>query len=66
MHVVAQQTRHIYTMLDQYWPNVVDGGPISMKHWVGVSGSLGEPPHEHYQGDPPLVTDISATNITLK
>ena len=28
-------------MLDQYWANVVDGGPILVRYWIDVSCSLG-------------------------
>ena len=33
----TQHTRHIYPMFDQWWANVVDGGPALVKHWVHVS-----------------------------
>ena len=39
---LSQQPRHIYTMFDQCWANVVDGGPILVKHWVDASCLLGE------------------------
>ena len=31
---LAQETKHVATMLHQRWTNVADGGPILMKHWV--------------------------------
>ena len=37
MTLYTQQTRHIYLIFDQFWANVVDGGPILVKHWVEVS-----------------------------
>ena len=37
----SQQTRHNYPMFDQCWPNVVDGGPTLVEHWVDVSCLLG-------------------------
>ena len=37
----SQQTRHIGPMLDQYWADVVDGGPTLGKQWVYVSCLLG-------------------------
>ena len=37
-----KQTRHIDSMLDQCWPNVLDGGPTLAQHWIDVSCLLGQ------------------------
>ena len=34
---LSRQIRHIYSMFDQWWASVVDGGPTLVKHWVDVS-----------------------------
>ena len=41
-HTIPANTTHLseYPMFDQWWANVIDGGPTLVKHWVDVSRLL--------------------------
>ena len=50
----TQQTRHMRSMADQCWADVVDGGPTLVRHWVHASYLLGSSGSNTYRYKIPI------------